>query len=178
MSNNCNSGVIQVEPGGDLPISDDEDVSHPGGVSLHGAQRIAELLVVLKSAGWDIFILLGLEGKGEFSRLRLKRILLLIMNSWMRRPVLPVRRRRGPRTSSRGWWLTLSRPGSGSSSPAGPDRRNPAGFSAGEERCWPQSITPTVGPKNENQIRKLTPDSLDSNYRHSAQLSVKLLRYF
>lgn len=37
MCNNCNSGVIQVEPGGNLPISDDEDVSHPGGMSLYGA---------------------------------------------------------------------------------------------------------------------------------------------
>lgn len=63
MCNNCNSGVIQVEPGGNLPISDYEDVSHPGGVLLYGAQWIAELLVIFKSAGWDVFILFGLESE-------------------------------------------------------------------------------------------------------------------
>lgn len=51
MCDNSDSGVIQVEPGGNLAVSDDEDVSHPGGVSLHGAQRVAQLLVVLKPAG-------------------------------------------------------------------------------------------------------------------------------
>ncbi len=61
MCDNCNSGIIQVEPGGNLSVSDDEDVSHPGGVSLNRAQWIAELLVVLKSTGWHIFILFGLK---------------------------------------------------------------------------------------------------------------------
>lgn len=61
MCDNCNPGVIQVEPGGNLPVSDDEDVPHPGGVSLHRAQRIAQLLVVLESACRDIFILFGLK---------------------------------------------------------------------------------------------------------------------
>lgn len=51
MCDNSDSGVIQVEPGGNLAVSDDEDVSHPGGVSLHGAQRVAQLLVVLEPAG-------------------------------------------------------------------------------------------------------------------------------
>ncbi|TNN63146.1 hypothetical protein EYF80_026610 [Liparis tanakae] len=62
MGDDCNSGVIQVEPGGNLPVGDDEDVPHPGGVSLHGAQRIAQLLVVLKTAGRHVFVLFGLEG--------------------------------------------------------------------------------------------------------------------
>lgn len=35
MGDDCNSGVVQVEPGGNLPICDNEDVPHPGGVSLH-----------------------------------------------------------------------------------------------------------------------------------------------
>lgn len=35
MCDNCNPGVVQVEPGRYLAISDDEDVSHPGGVSLN-----------------------------------------------------------------------------------------------------------------------------------------------
>lgn len=63
MGDNCNSGIVQVEPRGNLPVSDDEDVSHPGGVSLHGAQRIAELLVVLESAGGHVFVLFRLERK-------------------------------------------------------------------------------------------------------------------
>lgn len=63
MCDNSNSGVIQVEPGGNLPVSDDEDVSHPGGVFLHWAQRVTELLVVLESAGWDVFILFRLKRK-------------------------------------------------------------------------------------------------------------------
>lgn len=63
MCDNWNSGVIQVQPGGNLSVGYDEDVSHPGGVFLHRAQRIAELLVVLKSACWNIFILFRLEGK-------------------------------------------------------------------------------------------------------------------
>lgn len=62
MRDDCNSGVIQVEPGGDLPIGDDENVPHPGGVSLHGAQRVAELLVVLESARRHVLVLLGLDG--------------------------------------------------------------------------------------------------------------------
>lgn len=62
MRDYCNSGVIQVEPGGDLPVGDDEDVPHPRGVSLHGAQRVAEFLVVLESACRHILILLRLEG--------------------------------------------------------------------------------------------------------------------
>lgn len=62
MRDDCNAGVIQVEPGGDLPVGDDEDVPHPGGVSLHGAQRVAEFLVVLESARRHVFVLLGLEG--------------------------------------------------------------------------------------------------------------------
>lgn len=62
MCDNCNSRVIQVEPGGNLPVGDDEDVSHPGGVPLHGAQRVAELLVVLESAG-GIFIMFSLRTK-------------------------------------------------------------------------------------------------------------------
>lgn len=61
MCDDSNSGIVQVEPGRNLPIGDDEDVSHPGGVSLHGAQRIAELLVVLESTGRHVFILFGLE---------------------------------------------------------------------------------------------------------------------
>lgn len=65
MRDDCNSGVIQVEPGGDLPVGDDEDVPHPGGVSLHGAQRVAELLVVLESARRHVLVLLGLEGRAN-----------------------------------------------------------------------------------------------------------------
>lgn len=65
MRYDCNSGVIQVEPGGNLPVGDDEDVSHPGGVSLHGAQRVAQLLVVLESARRHILILLGLESEAH-----------------------------------------------------------------------------------------------------------------
>lgn len=68
MCDHSNSGVIQVEPGGNLSISDDEDVSHPGSVFLHWAQRVAELLVVLESAGWNIFVPFGLEGKNRKER--------------------------------------------------------------------------------------------------------------
>ena len=65
--NHRDAGIIQVEPGRDLPIGHDEDVPHPGGVSLHGAQRIAELLVVLEAARRDVLILLGLV-RGEERR--------------------------------------------------------------------------------------------------------------
>lgn len=71
MCDNGYSGVVQVEPGGDLPVGDDEDVPHPGGVSLHRAQRIAELLVVLESAGGNIFVLLGLRSVSRKERLYL-----------------------------------------------------------------------------------------------------------
>lgn len=63
MCDDCNSGVVQVEPGRNLPICHNEDVPHPGCVSLYRPQRITELLVVLKSTGWDIFILFGLESR-------------------------------------------------------------------------------------------------------------------
>lgn len=53
--------IIQVKPGGDLPVGDDEDVPHPGRVSLYGSQGVAQLLVVLEAAGRNIFILLGLQ---------------------------------------------------------------------------------------------------------------------
>lgn len=56
------AGVVQVQPGGDLPIGHDEDVPHPGGMSLHRTQRITQLLVVLESTGRDVFVLLGLVG--------------------------------------------------------------------------------------------------------------------
>lgn len=51
MCDDCNSGVVQVEPGRNLPICHNEDVPHPGCVSLYRPQRIPELLVVLKSTG-------------------------------------------------------------------------------------------------------------------------------
>lgn len=59
------TGVVQVQPGGDLPIGHDEDMPHPGGVSLHRAQRIAQLLVVLEATGRDVLVLLGLGGGGQ-----------------------------------------------------------------------------------------------------------------
>lgn len=59
------TGVVQVQPGGDLPIGHDEDVPHPGGMSLHRAQRIAQLLVVLEATGRDVLVLLGLGGGAE-----------------------------------------------------------------------------------------------------------------
>lgn len=68
MCDNSDSGVIQVEPGGNLPVSDNEDVSHPGGVSLHGAQRVAQLLVVLEPARRHVFILFGLKREGLISK--------------------------------------------------------------------------------------------------------------
>lgn len=63
MRHHRHSGVIQVEPGRNLTVSYDEDVSHPGGVFLHRAQRIAELLVVLESARRNIFVLLRLRSE-------------------------------------------------------------------------------------------------------------------
>lgn len=35
MCHHSDSGVVQVEPGGNLPVGDDEDVPHPGSVFLH-----------------------------------------------------------------------------------------------------------------------------------------------
>ena len=58
-------GVVQVQPRGDLPVGHHEDVSHPGGVSLHRAQRIAELLVVLEPACRHVLIPFGLEPEWE-----------------------------------------------------------------------------------------------------------------
>lgn len=68
MGDDGNSGVVQVEPGRDLPVGDDEDVAHPGGVSLHRAQRVAELLVVLEAARRHVLVLLGLDGNQRTNR--------------------------------------------------------------------------------------------------------------
>ena len=68
MGDDGDSGVVQVEPGGNLPVGDDEDVPHPGGVLLHRAQRVPELLVVLESAGGDVFILFGLRMRSREER--------------------------------------------------------------------------------------------------------------
>ncbi len=40
----CQSGVVDVEPGRDLSISDYVDVSHPRRILLYGAQRVTHLL--------------------------------------------------------------------------------------------------------------------------------------
>ena len=68
MGHHSDPGVVQVEPRGDLPIGHHEDVSHPGGVSLHRAQRIAELLVVLEPACGHVLVLFGLGPQREWQR--------------------------------------------------------------------------------------------------------------
>lgn len=148
MCDDCNSGVIQVEPGGNLPISDDEDVPHPRGVSLHWAEWITELLVVLKSAGWNIFILFWLGGvnwAGFYRKVSKDNIAFLKTHKKKIGRAVPGRWRRYPKTGSQGWRLTRSHPASGSFWPAEPDQQNPVGFSGVVERCWPPSTTPTVG---------------------------------
>lgn len=53
--------IIQVKPGRNLPVGDDEDVPYPRRVSLYRSQGVPQLFVVLKAAGRNIFILLGLQ---------------------------------------------------------------------------------------------------------------------
>lgn len=53
--------IIQVEPGGNLPVGDDENVPHPRGVSLYRSQGVTQLLIVLETAGRNILVLLGLQ---------------------------------------------------------------------------------------------------------------------
>ena len=54
VSNEGDPGVIEVEPGGNLAVGDDEDVSDPGGVAEHRPQRVSHLLIVLEPAGRDV----------------------------------------------------------------------------------------------------------------------------
>lgn len=42
---------VQIEPGGDLPVSDDEHLPDPGCKALHRAQGVTQLLIVLETAG-------------------------------------------------------------------------------------------------------------------------------
>ena len=65
VSDHSDPGVVQVEPRWDLPIGHHKDVTHPGGVFLHRAQRIAELLVVLKPACRHVLVPFGLEPTWE-----------------------------------------------------------------------------------------------------------------
>lgn len=42
---------VQVEPGGDLTVGDNEHLPNPGCKALHRAQGVTQLLVVLETAG-------------------------------------------------------------------------------------------------------------------------------
>lgn len=77
MGNHGDAGVVQVEPGGDLPVGHDKDMSDPRGVSFHRAQRIAQLLVVLEAAGRHVLILLRLEHKHPHAISWLQSIIIL-----------------------------------------------------------------------------------------------------
>ena len=46
--------MVQIEPGGDLTIGHDEDMSHPGGVAYDGPQRVPHFFIVLEPAGRDV----------------------------------------------------------------------------------------------------------------------------
>jgi len=68
----CHQGdarVVQVEPGWDLPVGDDEDVPDPGDKLLQGTQRVPQLLVILKTTGrhyvWSLQLLLTLTTKNS-----------------------------------------------------------------------------------------------------------------
>jgi hypothetical protein len=50
------AGVLQVEPGGHLSVGDDVDVPHPRGKLLDGAERVAQLLIVLESVSCDVVV--------------------------------------------------------------------------------------------------------------------------
>ncbi len=55
------SGVVEVEPGRDLPVGHDEHVSHPGRERLHRPQRVPQLLVILEPIRADHVVLLVLK---------------------------------------------------------------------------------------------------------------------
>ena len=57
----CHSGIIEVQPGWNLPIGDNENVPNPRCVPLDRSQRVPQLFIIFKTAGRNIFILLRLR---------------------------------------------------------------------------------------------------------------------
>ncbi len=57
------SRIVQVHPGRDLAVRHDVHVTHPRRMRLHGAQRVTQLLVVLKATRRDVLILPTLQHK-------------------------------------------------------------------------------------------------------------------
>ena len=55
------SGIIEVQPGWNLPVGDNENVPNPRCVPLDRSQRVPQLFIIFKTAGRDIFILLRLR---------------------------------------------------------------------------------------------------------------------
>ena len=50
------SRIVQVHPGRDLAVRHDVHVTHPRRMRLHGAQRVTQLLVVLKATRRDVLV--------------------------------------------------------------------------------------------------------------------------
>lgn len=57
----CHSRIIKVQPRGNLPIGDNENIPNPRSMPLNGSQGVSQLFVILKTAGRDILILLRLR---------------------------------------------------------------------------------------------------------------------
>lgn len=57
----CHSRIIEVQPGWDLSIGDNENVPNPWCVPLDRSQWVPQLFVIFKTAGRNVFILLRLR---------------------------------------------------------------------------------------------------------------------
>ena len=55
------SGIIEVQPGWNLPVGDNKNVPNPRCMPLDRSQRVPQLFIIFKTAGRDIFILLRLR---------------------------------------------------------------------------------------------------------------------
>jgi hypothetical protein len=56
----CHSRIVKIQPGWNLPIGDDENIPNPWCMPLNRSQRVSQLFIVFKTAGRNVFILLGL----------------------------------------------------------------------------------------------------------------------
>lgn len=54
------SRIIKVQPGRNLPIGDYENIPNPRRVPLDGSQWVSQFFIIFKTAGRNVFILLGL----------------------------------------------------------------------------------------------------------------------
>lgn len=57
----CHSRIIKVQPGRNLPIGDYENIPNPWRMPLDRSQWVPQFFIIFKTAGRNVFILLGLR---------------------------------------------------------------------------------------------------------------------